>query len=80
MAFGQAEKASDETPTTGPPQEKGPRDENEESQVQQHGAGREFEPPDGGLKAWLVVLAGFLVFANTWYVLYTSSAQDKHHH
>jgi len=27
----------------------------------------EFRPPNGGLKAWLLVLAGFFVFVNTWY-------------
>ena len=26
----------------------------------------EFHPPNGGLEAWLLVFAGFLVFANTW--------------
>jgi hypothetical protein len=26
----------------------------------------EFLPPNGGFEAWLLVLAGFLVFANTW--------------
>jgi hypothetical protein len=25
-----------------------------------------FVPPNGGLEAWLLVLAGFLVFVNTW--------------
>jgi hypothetical protein len=27
---------------------------------------RTFTPPNGGLKAWLLVVAGFLVFANVW--------------
>jgi hypothetical protein len=26
----------------------------------------DFHPPNGGLEAWLLVLAGFLVFVNTW--------------
>lgn len=30
------------------------------------GASQTFVPPNGGLEAWLLVLAGFLVFSNTW--------------
>jgi len=26
----------------------------------------EFTPPNGGLEAWLLVVALFLIFANTW--------------
>jgi hypothetical protein len=26
----------------------------------------EIHPPNGGLEAWLLVLAGFFVFINTW--------------
>jgi len=29
-------------------------------------ASQTFVPPNGGLEAWLLVLAGFLVFSNTW--------------
>ena len=27
---------------------------------------RTFTPPNGGLEAWILVVAGFLVFANVW--------------
>lgn len=30
------------------------------------GTSQIFVPPNGGLEAWLLVLAGFLVFSNTW--------------
>lgn len=33
------------------------------------GASKTFTPPNGGFEAWLLVLAGFLVFSNTWYVI-----------
>ena len=35
----------------------------------------EFQPPNGGSEAWLLVLAGFLVFANTWYAPFRLSSQ-----
>jgi len=31
--------------------------------------GPPFSVPDGGLRAWLQVLGGFMLFFNTWYVV-----------
>lgn len=40
------------------------------SSVQQNSPGiEEQKPPNGGLVAWLQVLAGHLIFFNTWYVV-----------
>lgn len=44
-------------------------DEDDRRAYSVDGASQTFIPPNGGLEAWLLVLAGFLVFSNTWWVV-----------
>ncbi|KIW91709.1 uncharacterized protein Z519_07677 [Cladophialophora bantiana CBS 173.52] len=58
--------------------EKTPRtpiaDEGEHSRQQEPSRQLGFVPPNGGFEAWLLVFAGFLVFANVWGIVSTFGA------